>query len=111
MLEIQRIRNEKEAVLLGLKKRNIDASQTIDKVLLIDQEWRSNKTEIDKLSSELNLLARTIGEFFKSGKVAEANELKEETTALKVKESLLKTKVDEIHDISLILYSNKAIKC
>ena len=68
MLEIQRIRNEKEAILLGLKKRNIDASQTIDKVLLIDQEWRSNKTELDKLSSELNLLARTIGEFFKSGK-------------------------------------------
>ncbi len=73
MLEIQRIRNEKESVLQGLKKRNIDASQTIDKVLLIDQEWRSNKTELDKLSSELNLLARTIGEFFKSGKVAEAN--------------------------------------
>ena len=69
MLEIQRIRNEKESVLQGLKKRNIDASQTIDKVLLIDQEWRSNKTELDKLSSELNLLARTIGEFFKSGKV------------------------------------------
>ncbi len=61
MLEIQRIRNEKESVLRGLKKRNIDASQTIDKVLLIDQEWRSNKTELDKLSSELNLLARTIG--------------------------------------------------
>ena len=61
MLEFQRIRNEKESVLLGLKKRNIDASQTIDKVLLIDQEWRSNKTELDKLSSELNLLARTIG--------------------------------------------------
>ncbi|MEY3126798.1 MAG: Seryl-tRNA synthetase N-terminal domain, partial [Bacteroidota bacterium] len=52
MLEIQRIRNEKESVLQGLKKRNIDASQTIDKVLLIDQEWRSNKTELDKLSSE-----------------------------------------------------------
>ena len=36
MLEIQRIRNEKESVLQGLKKRNIDASQTIDKVLLIE---------------------------------------------------------------------------
>ena len=32
MLEIQRIRNEKESGLQGLKKRNIDASQTIDKV-------------------------------------------------------------------------------
>ena len=45
MLEIQRIRNEKESVLRGLKKRNIDASQTIDKVLLIDQEWE-NQSEM-----------------------------------------------------------------
>ena len=106
MLEIQRIRNEKESVLQGLKKRNIDASQAIDKVLLIDQEWRSNKTELDKLSSELNLLARTIGEFFKSGKVAEANELKEQTTALKIKETLLKAKVDELDgELTKLLYT------
>ena len=116
MLEIQRIRNEKESVLQGLKKRNIDASQTIDKVLLIDQEWRSNKTELDKLSSELNLLARTIGEFFKSGKVAEANELKEQTTALKIKETLLKAKVDELDgELTKLLYTlpnvpNEAVK-
>jgi seryl-tRNA synthetase len=106
MLEIQRIRNEKESVLQGLKKRNIDASQAIDKVLLIDQEWRSNKTELDKLSSELNILARTIGEFFKGGKVAEANELKEQTTALKVKETLLKVKVDELDgELTKLLYT------
>ena len=33
MLEIQRIRNEKEAVIEGLKKRNIDATETIEKLL------------------------------------------------------------------------------
>ncbi|MEY3270704.1 MAG: hypothetical protein RIS89_806, partial [Bacteroidota bacterium] len=39
MLEIQRIRQEKEAIIAGLAKRNIDASQTLDAILETDQHW------------------------------------------------------------------------
>ncbi len=106
MLEIQLIRNEKEAVLEGLKKRNIDASDTIEKILLVDQEWRRNKTELDTIASELNQIARNIGEFFKSGKQAEANHLKETTITLKEKETVLKNKVDELDaELTKLLYT------
>ena len=106
MLEIQLIRNEKEAVLEGLKKRNIDASDTIEKILLVDQEWRRNKTELDTIASELNQIARNIGEFFKSGKQAEANHLKETTITLKEKETVLKNKVDELEaELTKLLYT------
>jgi seryl-tRNA synthetase len=106
MLEIQRIRNEKEAVLEGLRKRNLDASKTIEKILLVDQEWRSNKTELDNIASELNQIARNIGEFFKSGKHTEANQLKNNTVKLKEKETFLKTKVDELDaELTKLLYT------
>lgn len=116
MLEIQRIRNEKEAVLAGLKKRNLDASESIEKILQVDQEWRSNKSELDTLASELNHIARNIGEFFKSGKQAEANILKDTTITLKEKETVLKNKVEELDaELTKLLYTlpnvpNAAVK-
>ena len=45
MLEITRIRSEKDAIVEGLKKRNIDATETLDKVLTADQNWRNTKTD------------------------------------------------------------------
>ena len=46
MLEITRIRAEKEAIIAGLKKRNIDATATLDAVLVADANWRAAKTEL-----------------------------------------------------------------
>ncbi len=94
MLEIQRIRNEKDAVIAGLKKRNFDATETVDSLLSIDQKWRNSKTELESISAELNLLAKEIGELFKQGKQEEANASKAKTATLKEKETILKAKVD-----------------
>ena len=106
MLEIQRIRTEKEAILAGLQKRNINAQETIDAILNADIEWRSNKTELDVISAELNQLARQIGDLFKSGQQAEANNLKEKTAELKEKEAALKVKVDALeNEITKLLYT------
>ena len=106
MLEIQRIRTEKEAILAGLQKRNINAQYTIDAILSKDSEWRSTKTESDLISAELNQLARQIGDLFKSGQQIEANELKTKTTELKEKEAVLKTKVDALEtEIQQLLYT------
>ncbi len=94
MLEIQRIRNEKDAVIAGLKKRNFDATETVDSLLSIDQKWRNSKTELESISAELNLLAKEIGELFKQGKQEEATVSKAKTATLKEKETILKAKVD-----------------
>jgi seryl-tRNA synthetase len=106
MLEIQRIRAEKEAILAGLQKRNINVQETIEAILSKDSEWRSTKTESDLISAELNQLARQIGDLFKAGQQAEANELKAKTTELKEKEAALKTKVDTLEaEIQQLLYT------
>jgi seryl-tRNA synthetase len=106
MLEITRIRTEKESIIEGLKKRNIDATQTLDQILAADQNWRNSKTDLESISAELNQLAKEIGDLFKQGKHEEANKAKEKTASLKTVESALKIKVEEYErEITLLLYT------
>lgn len=106
MLEIQRIRQEKEAIIAGLAKRNIDASSTLEEILALDQKWRTAKTALDSLAAEMNQIAKSIGELFKSGKQAEATELKAQTAALKSKESALKEEVNTLEEsLQKLLYT------
>jgi len=94
MLEIQRIRNEKESVITGLKKRNFDSTEIVESLLTVDLQWRNSKTELESISAELNILAKEIGELFKQGKQAEATAAKAKTADLKEKEAVLKTTVE-----------------
>ena len=105
MLEIQRLRTEKDAVLQGLQKRNIDATATVDAILAKDTEWRAKKTELEIISAELNRIAKQVGELFQQGKQAEANEAKAKTVTLKEQESGLKTAVQAVEDeIQQLMY-------
>jgi seryl-tRNA synthetase len=106
MLEITRIRTDKDSIIEGLKKRNIDATETIEKIISTDLNWRNNKTELEGIAAELNQLAKEIGELFKQGKQQEANEAKNKTATLKVTESELKSAVDELEkDLTQLLYT------
>jgi seryl-tRNA synthetase len=106
MLEITRIRTEKEAIIEGLKKRNLDVTETLDQILAADANWRSAKTSLESISAELNNLAKEIGDLFKQGKQEEANAAKAKTADLKVNETELKAKVDEYEkEITQLLYT------
>ncbi len=105
MLEITKIRENKEAIITALKVRNIDANQNINTVLKLDNEWRTAKGKLDALAAEANKLAKEIGDLFKSGQVEKANEVKAQTAALKVQEPLLREKVNALaEEIDAILY-------
>ena len=83
MLQIQRIRQEPEAIIDGLKKRGIDATQTVHDLLEMDGERRSIRHKMEEKQALSNALAKEIGTLFKSGKGGEASELKKETGLLK----------------------------
>ncbi len=105
MLEITRIRNEKESIIAGLKKRHFDAAPIVNSILEKDAQWRSKKTEMETVAAELNGLAKEIGQLFKSGKTAEANQAKEQTSELKEQESQLKSEVEAFEaEIQELLY-------
>ncbi len=83
MLVLQAIRENKEALVTALKKRNLDADALLNKVLELDEKRRGIQTEMDGTLAQLNSLSREIGTLYKAGKAQEANLLKEKTTQLK----------------------------
>ena len=83
MLQIQRIRQQPEAIIEGLKKRGIDATQTVNDLIDLDAQRRGIRHQMEEKQARSNALAKEIGQLFKSGKGTEANELKAETGALK----------------------------
>ncbi len=83
MLQLSYIRENKEDVITRLAVKNFDAKDLVQKILSIDTDRRKIQTELDALNAEANTLAKQIGELFKTGKQAEANDLKNKSTALK----------------------------
>lgn len=96
MLEIQRIRTEKEEIIDALKKRHFEAEPIINEILRVDKNWREKKTELDNVSAQMNLISKEIGQLFRDGKAEEANLTKEKTVQLKDSEANLKQEVDEL---------------
>lgn len=105
MLEIQRIRTDKESIIEGLKKRHFDAAPIVNQILDLDTQWREQRGSLESISAELNQLAKEIGELFKQGKQAEANSAKEKTASLKSNESELKESVQALEkEIQQLMY-------
>jgi len=83
MIHIQRIRQEKEVVINGLKKRNIDATASIEKILKLDEERRAVQQSSEQVAALMNQQSRQIGILMGQGKKDEAESIKNEVTTLK----------------------------
>ena len=95
MLALNFIRENKEAILKGLEKRNFKQPELINKIIELDQERRIQQSTLDQQLASANKLAKEIGDLFKSGEIAKANILKEETLSLKTKTKALQEQLQE----------------
>lgn len=85
MLEIQILREQKDRVLAGFKKRGFskDRLALIDQVISLDNERKEVQTQLDSLLNERNTLSEEIGNLFKKGQANEANQLKNKVQGIK----------------------------
>ncbi len=94
MLQVTRIRDEKDKVLAGLRKRNLkEADLLIDTALNHDKERRRKQVLRDEASAELNVLSAKIGGLMKEGKKAEAEELR---ATISGKKEVIKSLEEEV---------------
>src|SRR5437868_13966796 len=96
MLQIQTIREKKDFVLERLAVKNFKADGLIDQILEIDENRRHTQRELDTLLSEQNQVAKQVGEMMRSGKKAEADELKNKSGALKESSKQLNDKLGQL---------------
>ena len=96
MLEIARIREDKATIVERLKVRNIDGEELLNKIIDLDQQWRSAKQEAEAVAAEQNANAKSIGQLFQQGKKEEAEAARARGGELKEKEKELAQKVNEL---------------
>jgi seryl-tRNA synthetase len=83
MIEVSRLRDEKEALLAAWRKKHFEAEPLVDQALAYDEERRTLQKKLDDLRHELNRLSKAIGEAMRQGQTAEADSLKAQTATLK----------------------------
>lgn len=107
MLEISFVKENKEAVLKGLKKKFYKtAEQDIDALIALDSKRKEIQQALDDALAKQNSIAKQIGALMKEGKKEEAEEAKKETTVLKDLSATLKEQQREVEDqIRDLLYS------
>ena len=108
MLELSRIREEKDTVVKGLLVKNHKtAAEDVEKVIELDEKRRNAQTETDKVLAEANQKAKMIGGLMQQGKKEEAEKVKAESSELKAKsqelESNLKSLTKELKDFLVTL--------
>jgi seryl-tRNA synthetase len=103
MLQINFIRQHPEEVINRLKIKNFDAEVVVKQIVELDEKRREFQAQLDETLAEANKLAKNIGELYKSGRAAEANQIKENSAGLKEKS---KTMSSELEAITLKMHEN-----
>ena len=103
MIELNELRKNKEEFILSLKKRGLDnIENNLSKLISLDEERKSLKTNLDNLLSESNKIAKEIGIKIKSGD-NNISDLKKKSTEIKESSKLtekeLKIKEENIKNI------------
>ena len=95
MLQVNNIRENKDAYVKALSKRGIDANTILEEVLQVDETRRNTQAQLDEVLSQSNTLSKEIGMLFQKGEAQKANELKEQTTQLKEQSKTLQDQLNE----------------
>lgn len=106
MLQLQGIRENKDAYVAALAKRGLDASALLDEVLAADEQRRSTQTKLDETLSQSNTFSKEIGMLFKNGEAQKANLLKEKTSQLKEQSKALQEELNTVSEkLQQLLYN------
>ena len=99
------MRENKERVLEGLKKRNFKELDLVDAAITADDERKKLQFELDSQLSEMNKISKEIGMLIKDGKKQEAEAAKSKTSQYKESSKELESQLKDIEKNLLnILY-------
>ncbi len=85
MLQVKRIREDKQTIVRGLRKRNWTHQQirVLDEILEADDERRALQKQLDDLLAENKRLSAQVGQLMAQGRAAEAEAIKKRVAAQK----------------------------
>lgn len=105
MLQVSFLRENKEYVLEGLKRKNFKEPELVQKAIDADDLRKKLQFELDESLSQMNKISREIGMLMKEGKKEEAESARNSTAQLKEQSQRLQQELRETEEELLqILY-------
>ena len=105
MLQVNFLKEHRDRVLEGLKKRNFKDLELVDNAILLDDERKKVQFDMDSQLAEINKISKEIGLLMKEGKKEEAENAKQKTAQYKEASKDLQQKLNEIEEkLTEILY-------
>lgn len=105
MLQVSFLRENRESVIEGLKKRNFKQLELVDNAISTDEERRKIQFELEENLAQMNKISKEIGLLMKEGKKEEAEAAKLKTSEYKDNTQSLKQKLENVEQNLLsILY-------
>ena len=105
MLQVNFLKEHRDRVLEGLKKRNFKNLELVDNAISLDDERKKVQFDMDSQLAEINKISKEIGLLMKEGKKEEAESAKQKTAQYKEASKELQQKLNDIEDkLTEILY-------
>ena len=98
MLQVKHILENKEQVIKGLNKRNLEGKVLVQQIINLDSERRASIAKVEELRAEGNKMSKAIGGLFKEGNTKEANQAKTKVQETKIKQKKIEDVLNEIED-------------
>lgn len=96
MLQLNYIRENRDAVIERLTVKNFNEVSLIDDLIQLDESRRKIQNESDAIAAEANAAAKQIGDLMRQGKREEAEAIKSKTSGYKEQVKLLTDKLSQI---------------
>lgn len=104
MIPISKIRNDRERVEAGLKKKHFHDLQIIDQLLAEDDQRKETQRKLDDILAQSNTISAKIAQYMREGNNDEAEKSKALSTALKEETQLLKDQLKDIENNLLLTH-------
>jgi len=103
MLDMRLVRSNPDLVRAGLQKRN--AGKELDRLLDLDEQWRTRVFMVEQLKSERNAVSEKIGRLKKEGvdATAEIARMREAANQIKTMDKEIKMLDDELRSLLLLI--------
>ncbi|MGN8226365.1 serine--tRNA ligase [Gracilimonas sp. BCB1] len=98
MLDINFIKENRKLVEKAIINKGEKDTSVVEKVLAVDEDWRSKVHEGDLLRSESNTKAKEIGKLMGQGKKEEAQEIIKKTSEMKERIKEIEEEVKELRE-------------
>lgn len=105
MLQVNFLKEQRERVLEGLKKRNFQNLDLVDNAISLDDKRKKIQFDLDSQLAEINKISKEIGVLMKEGKKEEAEQAKSQTAQYKESAKELQLQLADIEkELQEILY-------